>query len=89
MDPTQQDSSTDESEYGDEARDEVTSPNNHVSQHSADDIDENDQTHGNWSRTAGDTNSPSKFRGMDSMTKLKKALSTRDKIPMEVIDLTV
>ena len=42
MDPTQQDSSTDESEYGDEARDEVASPTHQVSQHSADDIDEND-----------------------------------------------
>ena len=81
-DPTVLDSSTDESEYGDEQADKVGLNPDEVSEHSQEDLN-NSQLE--------ECESPTKFSvsRRDSITKLKKAMSVRGgNHPAETIDLS-
>jgi len=85
-DPTVLDSSTEESDYGDEERDKVGTPDK-LTERSGDDIDDQSM---DYKERDAESPSPSRYRGMDSISKLKKTLTTRGHdFKTEMIDLTV
>lgn len=84
-DPTVLSSTDEESDYGDEEQDKVIDSPREVDERSGDDIDKSVDY-----EMDGESPSPNRFRGMDSISKLKKTLGTRGSdFRSEIVDLTV
>lgn len=85
-DPTVLSSTDEESDYGEEERDKVPGTPDKTSVRSGDDIDKSVNDY----EQDPESPSPARFRGMDSISKLKKTLTTRGHdFQSEMIDLTV